>query len=254
MKGKGQKMNIVICNDERKVIEDVGSICREYLSPDVKLYGFRSAESLLKNLDKIDGDIDLFILDIEMPGRDGLWLRKELERYRYGSSIIYLTSHDELVQEAFGRYVIGFVDKVSFLNDKNKLVDKLKLFEQETKADETIRVKYDQKVLFIQKRKIILIEAEHVYSNLEYVIDEKINGSFVTERKLIRKSLKEWEDELGNNFIRISKRYIINLDYVQRINQDIVLKNGKELKIPKVNQKKCRDSYYNYCNRKMKWE
>lgn len=175
-------MNIVICDDERKVIEDVGSICREYLSPDVKLYGFRSAESLLKNLDKIDGDIDLFILDIEMPGRDGLWLRKELERYRYGSSIIYLTSHDELVQEAFGRYVIGFVDKVSFLNDKNKLVDKLKLFEQETKADETIRVKYDQKVLFIQKRKIILIEAEHVYSNLEYVIDEKINGSFVTER------------------------------------------------------------------------
>lgn len=247
-------MNIVICDDERKVIEDVGSICREYLSPDVKLYGFRSAESLLKNLDKIDGDIDLFILDIEMPGRDGLWLRKELERYRYGSSIIYLTSHDELVQEAFGRYVIGFVDKVSFLNDKNKLVDKLKLFEQETKADETIRVKYDQKVLFIQKRKIILIEAEHVYSSLEYVIDEKINGSFVTERKLIRKSLKEWEDELGNNFIRISKRYIINLDYVQRINQDIVLKNGKELKIPKVNQKKCRDSYYNYCNRKMKWE
>lgn len=99
-----------------------------------------------------------------------------------------------------------------------------------------------------------MIEAEHVYSNLEYVIDEKINGSFVTERKLIRKSLKEWEDELGNNFIRISKRYIINLDYVQRINQDIVLKNGKELKIPKVNQKKCRDSYYNYCNRKMKWE
>ena len=254
MEGKGQKMNIVICDDERKVIEDVGSICRECLSPDVKLYGFRSAESLLKNLDKIDGDIDLFILDIEMPGRDGLWLRKELERYRYGSSIIYLTSHDELVQEAFGRYVIGFVDKVSFLNDKNSLIEKLKHFEQETKADETIRVKYDQKVLFIQKRKIILIEAEHVYSNLEYVIDEKINGSFVTERKLIRKSLKEWEDELGNNFIRISKRYIINLDYVQRINQDIVLKNGKELKIPKVNQKKCRDSYYNYCNRKMKWE
>lgn len=247
-------MNIVICDDERKVIEDVGSICRECLSPDVKLYGFRSAESLLKNLDKIDGDIDLFILDIEMPGRDGLWLRKELERYRYGSSIIYLTSHDELVQEAFGRYVIGFVDKVSFLNDKNRLIEKLKHFEQETKADETIRVKYDQKVLFIQKRKIILIEAEHVYSNLEYVIDEKINGSFVTERKLIRKSLKEWEDELGNNFIRISKRYIINLDYVQRINQDIVLKNGKELNIPKVNQKKCRDSYYNYCNRKMKWE
>ena len=251
---EGQKMNIVICDDERKVIEEVGAICRECLSQNVKIYGFQSAESLLKKLDKIDGDIDLFILDIEMPGRDGLWLRKELERYRYGSSIIYLTSHDELVQEAFGRYVIGFVDKVSFMKDKNKLSVKLKLFEQETKSDETICVKYDQKMLFIQKRKIIMIEAEHVYSNLEYVIDEKVNGSFVTDRKLIRKSLKEWEDELGDNFIRISKGYIINLDYIQRINQDVVLKNGKELKIPKANQKKCRDSYYEFCNRKMKWK
>ena len=178
MEGKGQKMNIVICDDERKVIEDVGSICREYLSPDVKLYGFRSAESLLKNLDKIEGDIALFILDIEMPGRDGLWLRKELERYRYGSSIIYLTSHDELVQEAFGRYVIGFVDKVSFLNDKNKLVDKLKLFEQEVSNREVLCIKGDQENLFICKDKIITITAEHVYSYLEYVIDEKPDGKY----------------------------------------------------------------------------
>lgn len=69
-------MNIVICDDERKVIEDVGLICRECLSPDVKLYGFRSAESLLKNLDKIEGDIDLFILDIEMPAGMAYGLEK----------------------------------------------------------------------------------------------------------------------------------------------------------------------------------
>lgn len=166
MEGKGQKMNIVICDDERKVIEDVGSICREYLSPDVKLYGFRSAESLLKNLDKIEGDIDLFILDIEMPGRDGLWLRKELERYRYGSSIIYLTSHDELVQEAFGRYVIGFVDKISFMKNNNKLIEKLRLFEEEMSNREVLHIKSDQGNLYIHKDRIVMITAEHMYIHI----------------------------------------------------------------------------------------
>ena len=242
-------MNIVICDDERKVIEDVGSICRECLSPDVKLYGFQSAESL----DKIEGDIDLFILDIEMPGRDGLWLRKELERYRYGSSIIYLTSHDELVQEAFGRYVIGFVDKVSFLNDKNKLVDKLKLFEQEVSNREVLCIKGDQENLFICKDKIITITAEHVYSYLEYVIDEKPDGKFETERKLVRKSLREWENVLGTDFLRISKSIIVNMAYIKRISKNIELKIGKSLNIPRSNLNRCKEFYWNYCQKKMKW-
>lgn len=246
MEGKGQKMNIVIWDDERKVIEDVGSICREYLSPDVKLYGFRSAESLLKNLDKIEGDIDLFILDIEMPGRDGLWLRKELERYRYGSSIIYLTSHDELVQEAFGRYVIGFVDKVSFLNDKNKLVDKLKLFEQEVSNREVLCIKGDQENLFICKDKIITITAEHVYSYLEYVIDEKPDGKFETERKLVRKSLREWENVLGTDFLRISKSVMINMGYVSYLGKTVSLRNGLQYNIPRTNIGKCKDIYFEY--------
>lgn len=254
MKGKGQKMNIVICDDERKVIEDVGSICRECLSPDVKLYGFQSAESLLKNLDKIEGDIDLFILDIEMPGRDGLWLRKELERYRYGSSIIYLTSHDELVQEAFGRYVIGFVDKISFMKNNNKLIEKSRLFEEEMSNREVLHIKSDQGNLYIHKDRIVMITAEHVYSYIEYMVDEKINGIGVLERSLVRKSLKDWESELGGNFLRISKSNIINMEYIQNCNKNIELHDGRIIKIPKMNQLRCQESYYKFCDRRMKWK
>lgn len=244
-------MNIVICDDERKVIEEVGAICRECLSQNVKIYGFQSAESLLKKLDEIDGDVDLFILDIEMPGRDGLWLRKELERYSYGSSIIYLTSHDELVQEAFGRYVIGFVDKVSFLNDKNKLIDKLKLFEQEISNREVLCIKGDQENLFICKDKIVTVTAEHVYSYLEYVIAEKPDGKLKTEKKLIRKSLKEWEEILGTGFLRISKSVIINMAYISRLEKTVLLRNGMQFNIPRTNIGKCRDMYFDYYKKKM---
>lgn len=85
-------MNIVICDDERKVIQDVGEICRSYFGNEIYIYGFYNAESLLRKIAEINDVIDLFILDIEMPGKDGLWLKQELERYHYGSSILYLTS------------------------------------------------------------------------------------------------------------------------------------------------------------------
>lgn len=214
-------MNIVICDDERKVIEDVGLICRECLSPDVKLYGFRSAESLLKNLDKIEGDIDLFILDIEMPGRDGLWLRKELERYRYGSSIIYLTSHDELVQEANNQ--------------------------------EILCIKSDQGNLHIRKDKIIAIEAEHVYTYLEYITIENASGIIKTDKMLIRKSLKDWKSELNTDYLKISKSVIVNMNYIKKIEKVVELNNGELFNIPRSNRHECQEKYFEFCKRKMKW-
>lgn len=65
-------MNIVICDDERKVIQDVGEICRSYFGNEIYIYGFYNAESLLRKIAEINDVIDLFILDIEMPGKDGL--------------------------------------------------------------------------------------------------------------------------------------------------------------------------------------
>ena len=84
-------MNIVICDDDDKVIKNVANVCRNVLSVKSKISAFHSAESLIQNLTNDEELVDLFILDIEMPGKNGLWLKKELEQYRYGSSIIFLT-------------------------------------------------------------------------------------------------------------------------------------------------------------------
>lgn len=60
-------MNIVICDDDKNIIEEVAAVCKECLSENVSIYAFQSAESLLQNLTNEDYVIDLFILDIEMP-------------------------------------------------------------------------------------------------------------------------------------------------------------------------------------------
>ncbi len=62
-------MNIVICDDERKVIQDVGEIVDPILKMKSIFMGFYNAESLLRKIAEINDVIDLFILDIEMPGK-----------------------------------------------------------------------------------------------------------------------------------------------------------------------------------------
>lgn len=55
--------------------------------------------------------LDILILDIEMPEMSGIEVKKRLERIRNHTLILYVTGHVEFMQEAFGTYVFGFVEK-----------------------------------------------------------------------------------------------------------------------------------------------
>lgn len=246
-------MEIVICDDEHEVLEKVAQICKKSFLSKVTIYAFPSAESLLKNLSSDMGTIDLFILDIEMPGKSGLWLKHELELNWYESSIIYLTSHEELIHEAFGRNVIGFVDKAKFYKDDDILISKLKIFEKSLENKSIISIRDEDGSFYIQKDRIILIKSEHVYTIVEYSTGKMNGGYLESDKKLLRKTLKNWEVDLNNDFLRISKSVIVNMDYISRMGREIILKNGACLSIPRANYNKCEDAYFEFCKRKMKW-
>ena len=67
-----------------------------------------------------------------------------------------------------------------------------------------------------------------------------------------RKTLKQFEKIFQQpDFIRISKRYIVNLYNVDMLsNGTFKMKNGVSLKIPKNNLEKIRRAYITYCLRR----
>lgn len=69
-----------------------------------------SAEEALK---KIHGDLDLVILDISLPGQDGIWLAKRIKAEKPGLPILVLTMHDEpdIVLKALESGVDGYLTK-----------------------------------------------------------------------------------------------------------------------------------------------
>lgn len=230
-------MKIYICDDMIEMVEAVKAECEHYL--EAKNIKAQVAGDVFfpDELEEEDKRPDILLLDIDMPTSSGIEIKDRMEKYDDGPFIIFITSHDEMVYEAFGKNVIGFlrkpVDRVLF----EKVMDKAVDF-------------YESRFLSVQLpggielmcRDIIAIKSEHVYSTI-VLADGELS---------IRRSLKEWETLLPEkDFLRINEKWIIHYAYVDKIKDDkVTLKNGERLAVSRRRKLQLRDGYISYCLRK----
>ena len=100
-------MKIVICDDREFELEILRTMCEEY-----------AAENSLEADIVCTADAacieaeqpDILILDIEMPQKSGIEIKNELAK---GDRplIIFATAYFEFMKEAFGKNVIGYMQK-----------------------------------------------------------------------------------------------------------------------------------------------
>lgn len=95
-----------------------------------------------------------------------------------------------------------------------------------------------------EKNKILYIQAEHIYTII-YLTDG--------DRRTVRKSLKEWEEELEKDgFIKIDRSHLVNIEYIQEVNRGVRLVDGKHIKIPHGKIKDIKLKYLQH-NKKIKF-
>lgn len=238
-------IRIALCDDDTFLYNDVTRLCQEVFLENYRLIQYMTAEELLADMSGIDGTPDLFILDIDMPGMDGIELRNILEKQCFQCSIIYLTNHAEMIQDAFGRCVIGFVEK-QYMD--RQLTDKLVQFRGEWADNEEIQI--DDGTM-VKKQDIVCIVSDHVYSGMVLATGIDEQGVVSTKQKYVRCSLKAWMERLGQEeFYRIHKTCIIHFAYIRQIDQMVILTDGTEHKISRNKVKSCREAYYSYCKRR----
>lgn len=173
---------------------------------------------------------DVYFLDIEMDGMNGLELAAELRACFVKAEIIFLSHYEQYVWRAFDVRPRAFIRKAQMDKD---LPDALEvLIEQGWKRNAVVEISCKRN----QSDKIKPMEILFCMSEEHYVRFVWENG----QNKLYRMKLDRVEEMLSKyHFIRTHSRYLINSEYIQKISSDkIVLANGQEIPISRAYRRK----------------
>ena len=212
---------IAICDDDSDIAEEIRELLEKFYGKHTLSIDYYRDGSELEQVIK-ERDYDLYLLDVEMPKRNGIELKDMLGELEKEGAIIFITSHDDFIREAFGKNVYGYLGKPvsQYTEQLYKILKKI----DAVCVDESILIEEKngtQKRITI--RNIRYLKAERCYTNICMDSGEKI---------LRRKSLEQWEKELESiGFIRIHKSYIVNLRYIKRIGSKIILTSGEEIPV-----------------------
>lgn len=231
----GKDLRIAVCDDQRLYIDDVIVNCKNAFADEYLIFDcFSSGEELLAS----DLKSDFLFLDIEMSGIDGIGVKDILEQRQCETKVIFMTSHEERMIEAFGSNVIGFLHKPLRQNAFEVIVKKMKRF----LSRETVEWEDTGKQYVVYADDIRYIEAQDKYT---YVATKK-------ENYLVRRTIKQWEELLPKpDFCRVNRSCMIHFKFFDKTRDKILLEEGKTVRISRIHKDAIMAQYMAYVRKKV---
>ncbi|MDD4543136.1 MAG: LytTR family DNA-binding domain-containing protein [Clostridia bacterium] len=229
-------LRIAICDDNSRDLSHITSLVESYKKnkkTDIVYMSFHNAIDLLESLKK--KECDLLLLDVLMPGFNGLQAAHELRKQNDKIEIIFLTSSPEYAVESYNVRAHHYLLKPATEDKLFPLLDKL--IEKLKKPEEAIIVKSSSSVFTIP------------YKNIEYVeINAKTIYFYLTDNdvKKVSGSMAEYEALLlkRSGFIKVHRSYLVNLHWVQQLNQkELITLTGRKVPIARTVYTQIRTAY-----------
>jgi len=210
-------MNVLIVDDE--------PLARERLARMVgQLDGYRVLEPLAGNgeeaLALIDSlKPDIVLLDIRMPGLDGLQVAARLCEREAPPAVIFCTAHDEFALEAFQVSAVGYLVKpvrpealeVALKQAERPNRVQLAALTRPPEAGAAPRshigARTRKGIDLIPLEQVIYFIADHKYVTLRHEHGEV----------LLDEPLKALEDEFGERFVRIHRNALVARSRIERL-------------------------------------
>lgn len=235
-------MRIAICDDNKKFVAQLEEAIEKIKIKNVEIDCFYSGDSLLKYLiRKEDFYYQIYLLDIEMPGTNGLKVAEEIRVFDKRAIIIFLTSHSDYVYKSFEVLPFRFINKpVNYSN-----------------LERTISAAIDH--IYSSKKYIFIsVKNAHIQLCCESIIffegdRRKINVYTIDDKYTFYSKMTTIEQMVDDSFfVRIHVSYLINMDYVKAIYlEEVLLTNGMTLPISKKYRKSVREQHLKYSKWRM---
>lgn len=201
-------VNIGIIEDNSIISDYVRKVVNRTLfsiNVDYKIFQFSNAEDFLIRKDNIFYNI--VILDIELPKMNGLDLSLVLREKSMDTIIVFLTSYENYVKDAFGINVHQYILKNDIDSQLSESI--LDIIELQNKKIKCYLFKTKDGDLKLNQNEIVSINFEERKPKIY-----TINNSY----KVNNKSMLELARILDDNiFVQINSSCIINIQYIRRI-------------------------------------
>jgi two-component system, LytTR family, response regulator AlgR len=164
---------------------------------------------------------DIVLLDVRMPGIDGLEVARQLATLPEPPAVIFITAFDEYALQAFESEAIAYLlkpiraEKLRAALTKAGRLTRPQLQQVASAARESPRrthigVRGRDGLKLIPIEEVLCFQADQKYTTVKHK-----NGE-----DLIEDSLKTLEEEFAANFVRIHRNALVNTRFLERIARD----------------------------------
>lgn len=208
-------LHIALCDDEQEQLSQVDALLRKYnvLHPELHLRvsAFSSGAALLEQL-RANGAFDLYLLDVIMPGENGIELGVKIREADQGGRIFYLTTSPDYAVDSYlskgSQYLLKPVDKARLFR---ALDDVIGAWAQEHQAFITVKTRASLQRLSVRA----IVYGELVGHCIQYHLAD---GSTI-EGMSLRTSFREAVSPLlaHRGIVLCAASFFVNLSFVEMI-------------------------------------
>ncbi|WP_261511817.1 LytR/AlgR family response regulator transcription factor [Chryseobacterium paludis] len=223
-------MNCIILDDEPLAREAIEMLINQ--NDDLDLIGsFNSPEAVTNFIER--NTVELIFLDIQMPGINGIEFSRTIPKETF---VIFTTAYSEFATESYEVDAIDYLIKPVKLERFQKAVEKVRTYSKlfkadyannniEQVADTFFFVKAERRIFKVYFDNILFIQGLK-----DYVVMHTDNQKLITAI-----NIKTIYDQLPKNmFVRVSKSYIINVKYIDSVDNNTVYIGTNEIPIGSI--------------------
>lgn len=236
-------LRIALCEDNTEQMNALRSLLDTYISERPATFhvdAFTDGEAL-STAAHAHG-YDLYILDILMPGLDGITLARRLRAHDADASIVFLTSSADFALEAFSvsasQYLLKPVERETLFAALDKIVAA-----HERDEGQFIMLPVKERMLRIPFSSVVCVELAG--RALRVCLTD---GQTLTSRTVRVPFAAAVAPLLADErFLHAHKSYVLNMAHVRELTlRAFVMENGIEIPVPRNKYTEAKNVYFDY--------
>ena len=235
-------IHIAICDDskqERQILAALFKRYQEVHATPLQIHIFQNGFSLLDAIDQ-GKRFDITILDILMPGENGIEIARNIRASGTDTEIIFLTSSPEYAVDSYEvkaqNYLLKPVTEEKFFASIDSILAEL------DEKDTASFIIYTTEKQYSRIRVSSLVYGEVTHRTITlHLADQTIISAVMTFTEF-QDILKAYPD-----FIYPHRSYAVNMNYIQYVTKsDIILTDGQKIPLSRNNYTKISEQFLNF--------